>query len=733
LAIRILRLFLLLLSAIVVLAGSTYLALPWLVAQLLPGIAERFGVQVASVIVRRPTLTSIQIEKLEAGSEGVSIKASNVRVDYRLSRLLEGELEQLTLAQLLVSVTEEESAAADKSAADKSAADKSAAGGAMAIPDLAGLFAAIPFRAMTISQLTLEVPEVGFVGTGDLSYQDQQFQFAIYGIDPEPAQLLVLRGRVNAQGLLTFDLGEFDPEEKVFLAAESILTGTQLAVSATIDLAGYPLQLVRSLLLLPAGDGDLNSRLTTQVQLPFDADTLSQLDLQGDFALNWRSADEQLQLQGLSGSGHYRAGDVQAVFSAGTIQYQHESFTASATLAPSTRFTWTGDSLQLGAGTRFVLQAEDQQIAGVSDVLKVELQPQQSLAGSFDLELVTAEQTFNGLLAVQAALQAENQVTASGNWRMAGFDFPFELRYGLDSAAGELRSAATLKITAPLAETLLPDWQQDFDLRSGRLDYELELGWSDDLTGALRLQLQNVGAQYDEDLISGINGRLDLAIEPDGLTLAPGKITARSFNPGVELTDLQATVSWSGDRVNIEQGAFSALGGRVEMSDFSVDIEKLNTAFVLDLKAIDLARVLALEGEDIQGDGQLNGTLPVTLNAGLPSIAGGTIASLPPGGSIRLAPGFGVITGQKGLDFALTALTDYRYTSLAASVDYLEDGELKLGVSLQGRNPEVEKGRPIHYNLNVSENVLVLLRSLRAQSEVTDGLERRVMKSRGGD
>jgi hypothetical protein len=169
------------------------------------------------------------------------------------------------------------------------------------------------------------------------------------------------------------------------------------------------------------------------------------------------------------------------------------------------------------------------------------------------------------------------------------------------------------------------------------------------------------------------------------------------------------------------------------MSDFSVDIEKLNTAFVLDLKAIDLARVLALEGEDIQGDGQLNGTLPVTLNAGLPSIAGGTIASLPPGGSIRLAPGFGVITGQKGLDFALTALTDYRYTSLAASVDYLEDGELKLGVSLQGRNPEVEKGRPIHYNLNVSENVLVLLRSLRAQSEVTDGLERRVMKSRGGD
>jgi len=188
-------------------------------------------------------------------------------------------------------------------------------------------------------------------------------------------------------------------------------------------------------------------------------------------------------------------------------------------------------------------------------------------------------------------------------------------------------------------------------------------------------------------------------------------------------------VGWADDRVSVEQAAFSILGGRASLSDFSMDPDVLDTDFVLTVDAIDLSQLLALEGEDIQGDGYLSGSLPVTVRAGLPSISGGRLASLEPGGSIRLAADFGALTGQPGLDFAVVALTDYRYTSLAATVDYLEDGELKLGISLQGRNPKVENGRPIHYNLNVSENVLVLLESLRAQSDLTDGLERRVLKS----
>jgi hypothetical protein len=99
-----------------------------------------------------------------------------------------------------------------------------------------------------------------------------------------------------------------------------------------------------------------------------------------------------------------------------------------------------------------------------------------------------------------------------------------------------------------------------------------------------------------------------------------------------------------------------------------------------------------------------------------------------PGGVIRLAPALAGGVDQPGLDFALRALQNFTYTELEADVDYTADGDLSLGVRLRGRNPDVEGGRPIHYNLNVQENVPVLLESLRLQRRVTEGVERRMRK-----
>ena len=83
---------------------------------------------------------------------------------------------------------------------------------------------------------------------------------------------------------------------------------------------------------------------------------------------------------------------------------------------------------------------------------------------------------------------------------------------------------------------------------------------------------------------------------------------------------------------------------------------------------------------------------------------------------------------QPGLDLALGALTDFRYEVLETTVEYSETGDMNLGVRLQGRNPQVEKGRAIHYNLNVSENIPVLLESLRLQDSFTQRIEKEVSR-----
>jgi hypothetical protein len=145
----------------------------------------------------------------------------------------------------------------------------------------------------------------------------------------------------------------------------------------------------------------------------------------------------------------------------------------------------------------------------------------------------------------------------------------------------------------------------------------------------------------------------------------------------------------------------------------------------VQLEGIDLARLLALYGERISGTGVLDGTLPVTVAEGALSIRDGRVAARPPGGVIRLAPELTHATGQPGLDFALAALADFTYTQLAADVDYAPSGDLVLGMALQGRNPAVEGGRPIHYNLNVTENVPQLLESLTLHERLVRGIERR--------
>ena len=107
-------------------------------------------------------------------------------------------------------------------------------------------------------------------------------------------------------------------------------------------------------------------------------------------------------------------------------------------------------------------------------------------------------------------------------------------------------------------------------------------------------------------------------------------------------------------------------------------------------------------------------------------VLGGELSSIPPGGDISLSEDFSSLTGQPGLDFALQALNDFSYDSLLADVSYEPNGDLELGVALQGSNPAIEQGRRIHYNVTVSENVLALLESLKADQLITNKVEQRM-------
>ena len=718
-----------LLVTLVISAISVYLASPWLVANYAADFARPYGVEIKSLSIEGPGWRELRINNLELSSGDLQLSLSDATVGYRLPELVRGELRQLQIEQADIVVTDATAPASESGQPADSAETP---------PDLAGLFALVPFQQVDIVSLTAEVPQLEFRSEGSLSLKEQQLAFQLRGLAPEQADGLSLEGTVAADGRIRLLLalleragpGPGDQHKAAeFLVIDSQLEGNTLKLTMATDLSGYPFQLVSTLTGMPAGEGELEASLETSLQWPIDETNLEELSATGDYRLNWRSADESLRVSRLAGSVDLAERRVQARFSGGELKYQDETSLFTATLPDGIVVSWSEPQLQISPGVEVRLEQADLELNGIGDVMTVAFLEQPEVSAGLSADISSGGYGHSGVLNVNAVIAETDRITGDGTWSTAGWQLPFQFSHTLSKASGKAISQGRLKVNKPLAAALLGSWDELYDLDSGTLDYDLSVSWSQQVSAQLRLDLEKVAAHYEDEVVTGIAGRLELTLQDVQLSMAPAQLKAANFDPGVELTDIEMTLGLKEDVLSVKDAGFRTLGGRVQASDFVYDLasETSDISFQLQLEALDLAELLALQGGDIAGTGRVSGVLPVRIRDEAPSVSGGQVSSLPPGGVIQLSPDIAGVSGQPGLDFAIQALTDYRFTSLAASVDYLEDGELKLGVSLQGANPKVEKGRAIHYNLNVSQNLLVLLQSLRAQRAVTDGLERRVL------
>jgi hypothetical protein len=215
-----------------------------------------------------------------------------------------------------------------------------------------------------------------------------------------------------------------------------------------------------------------------------------------------------------------------------------------------------------------------------------------------------------------------------------------------------------------------------------------------------------------------------VTIAPSGFSAGPGRVRVAALDPGVALTDVDFVLRANDETAELTGLDAHLLGGVVTVEQLAWDIEGESADFVVHLRGVELADVFALEGEDITGHGVLDGTLPVSTDPAGIRISGGQLAARPPGGHIEYR---GALTGQgiPGLDLAMTALRNFDYKVLTADADYDLNGTLTLAVKLQGSSPQVENGRAIHFNVNVTEDIPALLQSLRASDSVTEGVQRR--------
>jgi len=229
-----------------------------------------------------------------------------------------------------------------------------------------------------------------------------------------------------------------------------------------------------------------------------------------------------------------------------------------------------------------------------------------------------------------------------------------------------------------------------------------------------------VGARLDAEaeLLSGFALR----------TSRPAQLNIASIDPGIAMQDIKALL-------DIDTAANTLSVANIEAKMFSGSVRSDGGLFTLDspqgtlqlqLERINLADILRLSAyEGVAASGLISGSLPVSLQAGALSIAGGTLFAEFPGGNIRYG-GTGETGGNAALDVVNQTLSNYQYDLMEAGVDYQPNGDLALAVKLQGVNPDTNPGQRTNLNLNISDNIPTLLRSLQAGRTITEAVERQL-------
>ncbi|PSL15757.1 dicarboxylate transport [Marinobacterium halophilum] len=247
--------------------------------------------------------------------------------------------------------------------------------------------------------------------------------------------------------------------------------------------------------------------------------------------------------------------------------------------------------------------------------------------------------------------------------------------------------------------------------------------------------LHDIDFIWDEHTqVTGMNLRQQLTVDASGRFHNEGLLEVDHTDSGIRIfgprVDFDLDMPSQGPpRLSLSTFSLSALDGIIAVPALSFNPLQPVIDTRIAVAALELDKILSLyPQEGLYGSGVLGGALPVQINGDQLRISGGQLVSQGEGGVIRYqaTPEISLMAQQNpGIQLALEALTDFRFNLLDLTLDYAPDGEAVIQARLKGHNPGWQQGRPVDLNLNIEENLLDLLRTLRLTDRVTDAIDRR--------
>lgn len=323
-------------------------------------------------------------------------------------------------------------------------------------------------------------------------------------------------------------------------------------------------------------------------------------------------------------------------------------------------------------------------------------------------------------------LSLEQQITLEG-----------ELTHNLVQQSGKLQlksNALPLTAVTRLSKRLAIALPKELQLQKGSLEAKFATSWNSAKITAnnLELKLSDATLKYRTVELTGVEAYWPLSnIAPFKMS-KPASIKIDSYNPGVPISDIRARLYLQIDNnkssnLLIEEISAGIFDGVIRSENFKYNLAKSSGKATLHVSNLDLAKILQLYPDaKLQGSGKLSGSLPVLLSGNNIQIAKGEIHSLSEG-KLMLAPEASAPLKQQ-LGVVAETLENFFFDSLAATLELEKSGELKMGLQLSGNNPSYQNGRQINFNINISENLPALLKSLKITSDINTAIEENSIK-----